>query len=631
MKTIENIFIYKNGHVLNKELGKLISYGYDLHEKDFKYCCNIPTFKFTDLDSPIPYGKKTANGGIYGWRIYRDHSTDMLLTQIGVFRIENNNLISYFLETDNYDHNIYSSKTKLIDNGRYFDYDDNDEYCRNITSEEFIDAMIMLGFNKDDVIAVAEGKLTAKEAFRKVAPDNIKNIEWLNIDRKRYVFNGNVAISGNFSSINIDNFPFPFEGQPILDCSKVSTQYIRFEDNKRRTKLININANKDSIKNTDLRTAIIDEPINLSLVDATDTIFGHQVVLYPEYSIAPLSKINLALAIDSNGKKYVTDSNGHIKNEWIPETENINIDKKMKTIKIYANADNENMARVALENGAEGIGLVRTEDVFTNCNINELKSMLSYYSWKDTDKALDILKKLTTNQIEKILFIMDEKKVVIRLLDFKFSEFLRLSHISLEELDIDNIPNTRGTKGLNRKILNTQLEVLMSLASKYNVELNILVPMLDSITNFKEIKDEIINQSAKYNIPKIRIGAMIENLHSMNYADEVAKNADFISIGTNDLTESITGLSRYSQLVDFQLFSTKVKEAIKEIIYKVRAVKPEIEIGICGEHVNYVENVEFLSNLNIDYISCSPIYVKTNQEILNNSQEKEIILQKKRK
>lgn len=140
-----------------------------------------------------------------------------------------------------------------------------------------------------------------------------------------------------------------------------------------------------------------------------------------------------------------------------------------------------------------------------------------------------------------------------------------------------------------------------------------------------------MRQSAKYKILRVKIGAMIENLHSMNYADEVAKNADFISIGTNDLTESITGLSRHSQRTDFQLLSDRVKESIKEIIYKVRAVRPEIAIGICGEHVNYIENVEFLSNLDIDSITCAPVYVKTNQEVFNNSQSKEIILQKTKK
>ncbi len=245
--------------------------------------------------------------------------------------------------------------------------------------EEFIEAMEMLVFHKQDVIAVAEGKMTAKEAYKKVAPADIKNIEWLNIDRKKYVFDGNVAVYGNFWGIYIDKFPFPFEEQPIFDCSKVNTWYMKFGDNIRQAKLINVNANKNSISGMDLRTAIIKEPIDLSLVDATDTIFGHQVVLCPEYSIAPLDKINLALAMDGHGKNYVTDVEGHIVEEGKLRTENVIVNRNLKPIKVFANADYEEMASMALENGADGIGLVRTENVFSICDLEELKSFMDYY------------------------------------------------------------------------------------------------------------------------------------------------------------------------------------------------------------------------------------------------------------
>lgn len=631
METIENFFSYDNGHVLNRELGKLISYGYDLHERDFNHYCNIPTFKFVNLGSSILYGKKTENGGIYGWRIYRDHSSDVLITQLGVFKKENGVISNaYFLQTDNDNYDTSSCKTKLIENGRYFDFDTDSGYSRNLSPEEFIEAMIMLGFNKDDVINVALGKLTAKEAFKKVAPDSIKNIEWIDVGRRRYVFDGNVAISGSFGGINVDKFPFPFDGSPIFDCSKVSTWYLKFGDNKRGAKLINVNANKDSIKDTDLRTAIIDEPILLSKVDATDTIFGHQVVLYPEYSIAPLNKINLTLATDEQGRKYVTDINGHIVNEWFPETEEIIVNHNSKQIKVFANADNEEMAKVAVENGSEGIGLVRTENVFSMCPIDDLKKFMCYYDYEDNE-SLDVLRRLLKNQIEKILFIANGKRVIIRLLDFKFDEFLRLSHMDLADFDFLEIPNTRGTKGLYRGILKTQLDILMELASKYDVELNILVPLLNDYKDFKYIRDMIVKKSQECNISRIRIGAMIENLHSVNYADEIARMADFISIGTNDLTESVTGMSRVSQAVDFRILSDKVRDVITEIIYRVLAVKPEIEIGICGEHTSYIENIEFLSNLNIDYVTCAPTYIKVNQELFNSSSPRVKMLQKIKK
>lgn len=628
MELLDNFFEYKNGCVVNKKLGKLISYAYDLHERDFTRYSNIPTFKFVNLGAIIPNAKKIENGGIYGWRIYRDHSSDVVLTQIGVFKWENNILTSYFLETNHEDHDCSSCKAKLIEDGRYFDYDTSGGYGRNVSSGEFLEAMIMLGFPKEDVLAVATGKLTAKEVFQKVAPDSIKNIEWVDIGRRNYVFDGNVAINGNFGGIVIDKFPFPFEGQPIFDCSKVSTWYMKFGNNERKVKLINVNANKDSIRYTDLRAAIIDEPIDLSKVDATDTIFGHQVVLYPEHSIAPLKRVNLALAVDSEGKKYATDASGHILNDWFPETEEVSIENNGKLVKVFANADNEEMARKAQEFGAEGIGLVRTENVFSSCSIDDLITFIRYYDF-DNDDSLEVLRRLAKEQVEKILLVANGKRVIVRLLDFKFAEFLSLSHLSLADLDFREMPNTRGTVGLDRDILTTQVKVFMELAQQYNVELNLLIPMIDDVKNFKYFRNIIMEQAKKYSISNIRIGAMIENLHSMHYADELTRLADFISIGTNDLTESITGLSRYSQSLDFQILSEEVKKSIEEIIYRVRAVKPEIEIGVCGEHGNRIENLSFLSSLNIDYITCSSSYVKIMQEVLNGVKPKEKVLQKK--
>ena len=97
METLDNIFEYENGHVKNQELGKLISYAYDLHVNSFSRYTSIPTFKFVNVGSIIMSGKKTNDGGIYGWRIYRDHSSAVVLTQIGVFTHKDGVLKSYFL------------------------------------------------------------------------------------------------------------------------------------------------------------------------------------------------------------------------------------------------------------------------------------------------------------------------------------------------------------------------------------------------------------------------------------------------------------------------------------------------------------------------------------------------------
>lgn len=100
----------------------------------------------------------------------------------------------------------------------------------------FIDAMEIIGYKREDVIDVLNGIKTARDAYMAVAPEEIKNRTWVNYRRDFFIFDKNVAIEGNFSSIKLDHFPFPFEESAVLDCSKVKTSCIEFEDNRRKTK-----------------------------------------------------------------------------------------------------------------------------------------------------------------------------------------------------------------------------------------------------------------------------------------------------------------------------------------------------------------------------------------------------------
>lgn len=159
MENVENIFTYRLGQVVNKELGKLISYAYDLHEKDFSFCYDIPILE----DMP---GKKTVNGGIYGRRYKAADGADYIVTQMAVYKEEEG--MAYFLETYDEEYDTLSSRMKLTDDRQYIRFC---RFIRNISTEEFIEAMVLLGFNEDDIIAVGGGKMTAKEAFEKVTPN----------------------------------------------------------------------------------------------------------------------------------------------------------------------------------------------------------------------------------------------------------------------------------------------------------------------------------------------------------------------------------------------------------------------------------------------------------------------------
>ena len=316
----------------NPEISRLIEYGYDLHKREMSHqTYGVPNFEFYNGNScPM---KKIGDNGIFGNRAYPNHSQSYICTTLGIcvgkkkkksYELKT----AYMLQTNNDDYSIYFSKLKIKEDDKWYetlDYD-HDNSLDNLTHEEklehFIYVMEFVGFKREDIIAVINKKMTAREAYQNVAPEDIKNISWINKRRRIFEFENNIGISGNYSSLGMDDFPFPFNEQPILDCSKVKINCIYFENNKRKIKLININENKDSITHTDLKNAIIDEPIDLSRVDATGTKFGHHTVINIDYSLGKINTMDLTLAVNENGERYDIDENGNIKydEEFYPKT-----------------------------------------------------------------------------------------------------------------------------------------------------------------------------------------------------------------------------------------------------------------------------------------------------------------------
>lgn len=622
----------------NIEVSKLIEYAYDLHEKELErsyYYCedyDFPSYEFYN-GSSCPVAK--VNGGIVlGFRGYANHSDPTIHTTLGVCIGKNDNDklnldFASFFSTTNKHNFLEGSKLKIINHeGKENLEYDHSSYWTQMSYEQkkdlFIKTMQYVGFKKEDIISVINGELTARKAFENIAPDDIKNISWVNKYRKHYVFDSNVAIEGSFDSMDMDRFPFPFDGQPILDCSKVKTACIHFETNKRKVKLINVNSNPESIIYTDLKNAIIEEPIDLSLVNAKGTKFGHHTVINLENSIADLEDIDLHLAVNENGERYQVDKDGKIKldNNAKPKVV-CSPEENKKDILILANSDNEEMTKEAIENDADGIGLVRTEHIFTD--IKDIKKMVQLLKHPDEElerKNLSRIKELQIKQVKDILKENPNKPIVFRLIDFKLKEYLKNYGIRFNSYhDEDYIKNLRGAFILydNKNILATQVEAIFEVFDGTDKDVNLLIPMLRSSYEFTYIKDKIIKLSKKYNLKSLQIGAMIENKEMSNDADELAKEADFIATGTNDLTESVTGLSRDSNSSEFQILTDEVKSVIEETIYRARSTNPNIVIGICGEHSNYVENIAYYSNLDINYITSSPSFIMSNKEFLMNN------------
>lgn len=602
----------------NKELGKLVEFAYLLREGEYEDIY-FPTYEFYD-GCGMDYGVETEKGGIMVYCNFADHSTVDLATIICVFEgAEDNPEKAYYLSTTTGNYRMEINKLVLTEDKNHFT--DDIESLYKMSKQEkidcFIDTMVMLGFRKADIEAVLENKMTAREAYRNVALEEKKNIVRVSHGRRIFYFDKNVAIKGDFGGIWLDEFPFPFEEEPIFDCSKVICKSAYFNDNPRGIKLINVNANEESIRYTDLTNVKIDEVIDLSKVNATGTTFGHHKVINLDHSIAPLERVNLSLATDIDGNNYITTKTGLVTADF--QTEDV-MERKQGKIKVYANADNSLMTMDALEHGADGIGLIRTENIYTD-EKEALKRFVYYaentYTFEPVDSNTEF-NNLQYTQLKEICTAKSISKKIVRLFDFKEEDVQRILGVSR---DSEDHMTRRNFLSDYHGILRDQIFTIAKIAEEENTTFDILVPMVTDANYFHYIKSDIISYAEDAGMKNLKIGAMIESKDAIPAIPSIAKSTDFISIGTNDLTESITGKRRNIYDKEFFYLTENVKGAIEDIVYRAKAVNPDITIGICGEHANYLENVEYYGTLNIDYITCSPSFIEVNKKMLNPIQK----------
>lgn len=602
----------------NKELGKLVEFAYLLREGEYEDIY-FPTYEFYD-GCGMDYGVETEKGGIMVYCNFADHSTVDLATIICAFEgAEDNPEKAYYLSTTTGNYRMEINKLVLTEDKNHFT--DDIESLYKMSKQEkidcFIDAMVMLGFRKADIEAVLEKKMTAREAYRNVALEEKKNIVRVSHGRRIFYFDKNVAIKGDFGGIWLDEFPFPFEEEPIFDCSKVTCKSAYFNDNPRGIKLINVNANEESIRYTDLTNVKIDEVIDLSKVNATGTTFGHHKVINLDHSIAPLERVNLSLATDIDGNNYITTKTGLVTADF--QTEDV-MERKQGKIKVYANADNSLMTMDALEHGADGIGLIRTENIYTD-EKEALKRFVYYaentYTFEPVDSNTEF-NNLQYTQLKEICTAKSISKKIVRLFDFKEEDVQRILGVSR---DSEDHMTRRNFLSDYHGILRDQIFTIAKIAEEENTTFDILVPMVTDANYFHYIKSDIISYAEDAGMKNLKIGAMIESKDAIPTIPSIAKSTDFISIGTNDLTESITGKRRNIYDKEFFYLTEGVKSAIEDIVYRAKAVNPDITIGICGEHANYLENVEYYGTLNIDYITCSPSFIEVNKKMLNPIQK----------
>ncbi len=328
--------------------------------------------------------------------------------------------------------------------------------------------------------------------------------------------------------------------------------------------------------------------------------------------------------------------------------------QEIKKMGVRANADNGKDAKIARDFGAEGIGLCRTEHMFFEGDrINAMREMILADTEESRKKALNKLLPYQREDFEGIFEAMNGLPVIIRFLDPPLHEFLpkedkeinelaKISGISVQKIktkitELHEFNPMLGFRGCRLGIVYPEISEMQARAifeaalnaKKKGIEAlpEIEIPNIIHLKEFKTIK-EIVKRVAKETgaDSKIdyKIGTMIEFPRAAIIADDLAKEAEFMSFGTNDLTQTTLGFSRddsgrfipsylAKDIFKKDPFQTIDQEGVGKImqicVEKARSVKKDMDIGICGEHGGDPASVKFCYKIGLSNVSCSPFRV----------------------
>jgi pyruvate,orthophosphate dikinase len=327
---------------------------------------------------------------------------------------------------------------------------------------------------------------------------------------------------------------------------------------------------------------------------------------------------------------------------------------EFRKLSIRANAETELDTMKALEFGAEGIGLCRTEHMFFEGErIMPMREMIMADSPNGRKRALSKLIEFQTKDFEILFSLLKDKPITVRLLDPPMHEFLPKS-----DIEISNLAKESGvTSGYIHEILlklsesnpmlghrgvrlgliypeiyEMQVEAIfravnnLNKKEKINVNPEIMVPLVMNANELRQMKDilsaKIKEVESELNTEfNYTMGTMIELPSAALNSESIALEADFFSYGTNDLTQTTLGLSRddasrfLSEYVEMKVFNTdpfvsidpsSVGQLVEISSNKGKKANNALKIGVCGEHAGDPNSIYYLNTLNIDYISCSP-------------------------
>ncbi len=330
---------------------------------------------------------------------------------------------------------------------------------------------------------------------------------------------------------------------------------------------------------------------------------------------------------------------------------------RVRTMKVRANADNPRDAKNALEFGAEGIGLCRTEHMFfQEDRIHKMRKMILSSTEEERRAALMELLPVQREDFIGIYEVMAEKPVTVRLLDPPLHEFLPQEEEAIADLAKDmNMSVAKlkekiaslhefnpmmGHRGCRLAVTYPEIAEMQARAiieaaihvkkeKGYQIVPEIMIPLVGEVKELKFVKnvvvktaDEVIRESG-IDLQYL-VGTMIEIPRAALTADKIAQEAEFFSFGTNDLTQMTFGFSRddagnfleaYYQRAIYEsdpfahLDQEGVGQLVQMAVEKGRQTRPNIKLGICGEHGGDPSSVEFCHRIGLAYVSCSPFRV----------------------
>ncbi len=344
---------------------------------------------------------------------------------------------------------------------------------------------------------------------------------------------------------------------------------------------------------------------------------------------------------------------------------------EIRTLKVRTNADSPADAINAIKFGAEGIGLCRTEHMFFEADrIPKIRKMILSKTKEGREAALNELIPFQKGDFKGLYEVMEGRPVTIRFLDPPLHEFIptheedivalaKDMNLSVEEVkatcdSLHEFNPMMGHRGCRLAVTYPEIAAMQTRAvmeaaievkqeKGFDVIPEIMIPLVGEKRELKYVKDVVVETAEKVIAEKgvqieYHIGTMIEIPRAALLANEIAEEADFFSFGTNDLTQMTFGFSRddAGKFLD-SYYTTKIFESdpfarldvdgvgqlVKMASEKGRATKPNLKLGICGEHGGDPSTVEFCHKVGLNYVSCSPFRVPiarlaAAQAVLNN-------------